>query len=306
MGLEGCYGASDDAQGRAAIRRALDLGMAMIDTADAYGAGNNETRVGEEIRAARAHAFIATKFGVVYEQADEGRDFPTGWGFALKVNGSPSYADRALNKSLKRLNADHIDLWYLHYPDPAVPIEETVSAMAQAVKSGKARHLGLSNVTAAQVERAHRVHPIAAVQYEYSLWRREAESELLPTLRKLGIALVAWAPLGSGFLSGQIEGVSKDDARNYSPRFSGENLQTNLQRFAPLVSIARELEVTPAQLALAWLLHQGTDIIPIPGTRHAARVDENAAAAGLALDQSLLRRIDALARVGLAQGANML
>lgn len=305
MVLEGYYGASDDDQGVQAIRRALDAGMTMIDTADAYGNGHNEALVGRAVRDRRREAFIATKFGIVFDPADTGTDLPTGWGFSLKINGQPAYVRKALDGSLERLGVEVIDLWYLHYADPGTPIEDTVGAMAQAVRAGKVRHLGLSNVTAEQVRRAHAVHPVSAVQFEYSLWRREAEAALLPTLRELGIALVAWSPLGSGFLTGTVGSVEKNDFRQNNPRFSADNLATNRERFAPFMTIASELGVTPAQLALAWLLHQGPDIVPIPGTRRPERIDENARAAALRLDGATLRRIDDLARPGLARGATL-
>lgn len=305
MVLEGYYGASDDEQAGGTICRALDVGMNMIDTADAYGNGHNETLVGRAIAGRREQAFVATKFGIVFDGNESGTDLPTGWGFSLKINCSPPYVRKALNASLKRLGVDVIDLWYAHYADPATPIEETVGAMAEAVRAGKVRHLGLSNVTAEQVRRAHRVHPITAVQFEYSLWRREAEAELLPTLRELGIALVGWSPLGSGFLTGTVTGLNKDDFRQHNPRFAGENLAANRDRFTPFMAVAKELGVTPAQLALAWLLHQGQDIFPIPGTRRAERVEENAKAAGIRLTPDLLKRIDELARPGLAEGATL-
>ena len=305
MVLEGYYGASDDAEAAGTIRRALDAGMTVIDSADAYGNGHNERLVGSAVRG-RKDAIVATKFGIVFEPDESATDLPTGWGFSLKINGRPDYASRALDASLARLGVDTIDLWYLHYPDPATPIEETIGAMAAAVNMGKVRHLGLSNVTADQVRCAHAVHPIAAVQYEYSLWRREAETSLLPTLRELGIALVAWSPLGAGFLTGTVGALDKNDFRQRNPRYAGPNLSRNADRFAPLVQFARELSITPAQLALAWLLHQGRDVIPIPGTRKAARIDENAKSAAIRLDAEQLRRIDALARPGLAEGATLL
>jgi len=305
MVLEGYYGASDDEPAVATIRGAVDLGM-MIDSADAYGNGHNEALVGRAVRDRRERAFVATKFGIVFDEGVEARQVPTGWGFALPVNGRPDYVRRALDASLKRLGVEAIDLWYLHYADPGTPIEDTVGAMAEAVRAGKVRHLGLSNVTAEQVRRAHRVHPLAAVQYEYSLWRREAEAELLPTLHELGIALVAWSPLGGGFLTGTVNDLGESDFRRNNPRFSGDNLATNRDRFRPLVALAAELGVTPVQLALAWLLHQGDDIVPIPGTRRAERVEENARAARIALSPDTLRRIDALAPPGLAEGATLL
>jgi aryl-alcohol dehydrogenase-like predicted oxidoreductase len=305
MVLEGYYGASDDDQAVQAIRRALDAGMTMIDSADAYGNGHNEALVGRAVRDRRREAFIATKFGIVFDPADTGTELPTSWGFSLKINGQPAYVRKALDGSLERLGVDVIDLWYLHYADPGTPIEDTVGAMAQAVQAGKVRHLGLSNVTAEQVRRAHAIHPISAVQFEYSLWRREAEAALLPTLRELGIALVAWSPLGSGFLTGTVGSVEKNDFRQNNPRFSADNLATNRERFAPFMAIASELGVTPAQLALAWLLHQGQDIVPIPGTRRLERIDENAQASAIRLDGATLRRIDDLARPGLARGATL-
>ena len=304
MVLEGYYGSSDDDDAVGTIQRALDAGMTMIDSADAYGNGHNERLLGRAVRG-RRDAFVASKFGIVFEPAEVGTDLPTGWGFSLKINGRPDYARRALDASLSRLGVDAIDLWYLHYPDPATPIEETVGAMAAAIRAGKVRHLGLSNVTAEQVRRAHAVHPIAAVQYEYSLWRREAETALLPTLRELGIALVAWSPLGAGFLTGTLSTLDPGDFRQNNPRFAGENLTANANRFAPLMQLARQLSLTPAQLALAWLLHQGADVFPIPGTRKPGRIGENAKALAVRLDAEQLRQIDELARPGLAEGRTL-
>jgi aryl-alcohol dehydrogenase-like predicted oxidoreductase len=306
MVLEGYYGASDDTEALETIRHALDAGITMIDSADAYGNGHNELLVGSAVKGRRDDAFIATKFGIVFDQKETGTELPTGWGFSLKINGKPAYVQSALDSSLKRLGVDTIDLWYAHYPDPATPIEETVGAMAEAVRTGKVRYLGLSNVTSEEVRRANAVHPITAVQYEYSLWRREAETTLLPTLREYGIALVCWSPLGSGFLTGTVGVLDKNDFRQNNPRFSGENLTMNRYRFAPLMQIAKELDVTPAQLALAWLLHQGKDIFPIPGTRRPERIDENAKAADIDLNYEMLNRINEFARPGLAEGATLL
>jgi aryl-alcohol dehydrogenase-like predicted oxidoreductase len=305
MVLEGYYGNVDEDDAIATVQHALDTGTTFIDTADAYGNGHNEALLARAVAARREEAFIATKFGIVFESGRQGTEVPTGWGFSLNINGTPDYARQALNGSLQRLSVEHIDLWYLHYPDPATPIEDTVGAMAEAVKEGKARFLGLSNVTADQVRRAQKVHPIAAVQYEYSLWRREAETQLLPTLRELGIALVPWSPLGSGFLTGSVETLASDDFRNNNPRYQGENFAANKERFAPLMQLAEELEITPAQLALAWLLHQGEDIVPIPGTRKQSRVTENAAAAEMILISDTIRQISALAAPGLAEGQTL-
>jgi aryl-alcohol dehydrogenase-like predicted oxidoreductase len=305
MVLEGYYGESDDERAVGTIHRALDVGMTMIDTADAYGAGHNESLVGRALAGRREQAFVATKFGIVFDESVAGTELPTGWGFSLPINGRPAYARKAVDASLRRLATDEIDLWYIHYPEPGTPIEETVGAMGEAVEAGKVRHLGLSNVTADQVRRAHAEHPVAAVQYEYSLWRREAETELLPTLRELGIALVCWSPLGSGFLTGAVDALGAEDMRRNNPRFADENLAANRDRFAPLLEIARELDVTPAQLALAWLLHQGDDVVPIPGTRRADRVEENAGAAKVVLGDQVLRRIDEVAPPGAAAGATL-
>jgi aryl-alcohol dehydrogenase-like predicted oxidoreductase len=305
MVLEGYYGAADEAAGIDTVRHALDVGVTFLDTADAYGNGHNETLIGRAVAGRRDQAVLATKFGIVFDPAEVGTEYPTGWGFSLRVNGRPDYARRALDASLKRLGVSHIDLWYLHYPDPATPIEETVRAMAALVTAGKVRHLGLSNVTADQVRRAHAVHPIAAVQYEYSLWRREVEATLRPTLRELGIGLVPWSPLGSGFLTGKVTDLPAGDFRRNNPKYAGENLKANADRFAPLLGFAARLGVTPAQLALAWLLHQGPDVVPIPGTRKKERIDENAAAARVKLDRAALEEIDRLAPPGLATGQTL-
>jgi aryl-alcohol dehydrogenase-like predicted oxidoreductase len=306
MGLEGYYGATAEENAVEVIRHALDEGCSLIDTADAYGNGHNEQRVGRAVADRRDEAFIATKFGIVFDPDETGTDVPTGWGFSLKINGKPEYVQRALENSLNRLGMSHIDLWYAHYPDPAIPIEETAAAMSAAVNAGKVRFLGLSNVSAEQVRRAHKVHPIAAVQYEYSLWRREVETELLPTLRELGIALVPWSPLGGGFLTGTIDVLGADDFRNNNPRYQGENLAANKQRFAPLMKLAEELDISAAQLSLAWLLHQGQDIIPIPGTRQPDRVTENARAAEIILSPEIVQKISDLAAPGLARGKTLL
>ncbi len=306
MVLEGYYGAVDDAQAVRTIQHALDAGVTFIDTADAYGGGHNEGLVGQAIAGRRDEVVVATKFGIVFDPAETGTPFATGWGFTLTINGRPQYAKRALEGSLRRLGVEVIDLWYLHYSDPAVPVEETVEAMAGAVRAGKVRYLGLSNVSADQVRRAHAVHPISAVQNEYSLWRREDERRLFPTLRALGVGYVPWSPLGGGFLTGTVRTLEASDFRNRNPRFSQENLGVNRDRFAPLEDLARSIGITPAQLALAWVLHQGEDIVPIPGTRRSERIDENVAAAGIRLGRDLVARIDALAPPGWAAGRALL
>ena len=304
MVLEGFYGGSDDDEGVGVLRHAIDKGL-MIDSADAYGGGHNEELIAKAVAGQRDKAFIATKFGIVFDEKEKGNELETGWGFSLNINGSPGYVEKSLEASLKRLGTDYIDLFYAHYPDPKVDIEETVGAMAKAVDAGKARYLGLSNVTADEVRRAHAVHPIAAVQYEYSLWRREAETELLPTLRELGVAIVAWSPLGAGFLAGSADTLAEDDFRNNNPRFVGDDGKANRDRFAPLKKIAEGLGITSAQLALAWLLHQGDDVHAIPGSRKAARVDENSAAEDIALPAETLAEIDRLMPAGAAQGATL-
>ena len=305
MVLEGFYGASDDSAAIKTLCHAIESGM-MIDSADAYGAGHNETLVGKAVKSCASEAFIATKFGIVFDENETGTELPTGWGFSLNINGTPGYIARSVDASLQRLGLDTIDLWYAHYLDPATPVEETVGAMAETVKQGKVRYLGLSNVTAEEIRRAHAVHPIHAVQYEYSLWRREAEVELLPTLRELGIALVGWSPLGAGFLTGAVDRLDENDFRQNIPRFSSDNLSTNRDRFAPLIDLAADLGITPAQLALAWLLHQGKDVLPIPGTRKPERIDENAAALEVKLGSAELERIAQIAQPGLAVGATLL
>ena len=306
MVLEGFYGSVDEPQAIATIQHALDLGMDFIDTADAYGAGHNELLIARAIEGRRDDAFICTKFGIVYDENEAGSELETGWGFSLKINGAPAYVKKALEQSRTRLGVEEIDLWYAHYPDPSIPIEETVGAMAECVQAGDVRYLGLCNVTADEVRRANAVHPIAAVQYEYSLWRREVETTLLPTLRELGIALVPWSPLGGGFLTGEVRQLSENDFRQNNPRYAGENLNINRDRFAPLMELAKDFRITPAQLALAWLLHQGEDIIPIPGTRKTDRLDENAASANVKLDAETLEQIDEIAPAGLAEGATLL
>lgn len=305
MVLEGYYGASDDAASVATIRAAVEQGVTLIDTADAYGNGHNERLVGEALRGtARAGVTLATKFGIVFD-GTPATELPTGWGYSLRINGRPEYVRKSLERSLHTLGVDVIDLWYAHYPDPAVPIEETVGAMAEAVRAGTVHYLGLSNVSAEQVRRAHAVHPLAAVQNEYSLWRREAEEQLLPTLRELQIGFVPWSPLGAGFLAGTTS-VSADDFRANNPRFTGENQRQNADRFAPLHAIAAELGVSSAQLALAWVLHQGDSIVPIPGTRKPERIAENLAAADVRLSPAILARIEAVAPRGAAVGGTLI
>ena len=299
--IDGMYGHTDDQRSLATIRHAIDAGATLIDTADAYGDGANERLVGQAIEG-RDDVQVATKWGIVFEG---GRAIQHAHAQTILVDARPERARQAAEQSLKRLNVDAIDLWYLHFTDPAVPVEETVGAMAELVTEGKVRYLGLSNVTAEQVIAAHQVHPLAAVQAEYSLWTRDPERELLPVLHELGIGFVPWSPLGAGFLAGSADRIG-DDFRTNHPRFSRENLAVNRDRFAPLRGLARDLQLTPAQLALAWLLHQAPDIVPIPSTRTPSHLDENLAAADVTLDAGTLVKIGELAPAGAAAGAALL
>ncbi|RZL35973.1 MAG: aldo/keto reductase [Rubrivivax sp.] len=287
MGMSDFYGPADDARSQAVLHHALDIGINFLDTADMYGIGANERLLSSLLAVRRAEVVIATKFGHVR----------TPDGAVTRIDGSPAYVRQACDASLQRLGVDHIDLYYQHRVDKTVPIEETVGAMAELVKAGKVRHLGLSEASAATIHRAHAVHPIAAVQTEYSMWSRDVEAEVLPTCRELGIALVPYSPLGRGFLTGAIrsaEQLAPDDRRRIHPRFQGDNLDHNLALADALAALAEEWSYTPAQLALAWLLSQGDDIVPIPGTRSIARLDENARAAHIHFDAGRRARIDAL------------
>jgi aryl-alcohol dehydrogenase-like predicted oxidoreductase len=289
------YGTSDETESIATIHRALDLGVTFLDTADIYGIGANEQLVGKAIKDRRDRVVLATKFGVVRSD-DKG---------FRGVNGSPQYVRQACDASLQRLGVDYIDLYYQHRVDPNVPIEDTVGAMAELVQQGKVRYLGLSEAAATTIRRAHATHPISALQTEYSLWSREVEDEILPTLRELGIGFVAYSPLGRGFLSGQIQTIDDlpaDDYRRSSPRFQGENFQKNLQLVDRVKEIAATKKVTPGQLALAWLLAQRDDIVPIPGTKRRAYLEENVAAASFTLTQEECDRLNELAPKGIAAG----
>ena len=295
MGMSEFYGERDDAASVATIHRALDLGINFLDTADMYGPFSNERLVGRAIRGRRDEVVLATKFGNV-----RGED-----GAYLGINGSPDYVRRACDASLQRLGVDTIDLYYQHRVDTAVPIEETVGAMAELKRDGKIRHLGLSEASIATIRRAHAVHPITALQTEYSLWTRDPEEGLLAVCRELRIGFVAYSPLGRGFLTGRYktpDDFAADDWRRNNPRFQGDNFRQNLEIVDRVRRVAASRHCTPAQLALAWVLAQGNNIVPIPGSKHHERLEENAAAAEVHLTADDLREIDALVPAGIAAG----
>lgn len=295
MGMSEFYGRHDDGDSIKAIHRALDLGIDFLDTADMYGIGRNETLVGLAIRDRRDRVVLATKFGNV-----RGND-----GSFLGLNGKPDYVKSACEASLKRLGVEVIDLYYQHRVDPATPIEDTVGAMAGLVHEGKVRYLGLSEAGPSTIRRAQAVHPIAALQTEYSLWSREPEDEILPLCRELGIGFVAYSPIGRGFLSGKIrtiEDLEPDDRRRIFPRFQGENFQRNLDLVKRIEQIAARKKCRPSQLALAWLLTHGTDIVPIPGTTKIPHLEENVTAIKIQLTMDELASIDAVAPLGAAAG----
>jgi aryl-alcohol dehydrogenase-like predicted oxidoreductase len=296
MGMSDFYGPSNEQQSIATIHRAIEMGITLLDTADIYGPHTNEELVGRAIKGKRDKVLIATKFGSVRDPKTKA---------FLGVNGKPEYVRQACEGSLKRLGIDTIDLYYQHRVDRNTPIEDTVGAMADLVREGKVRFIGLSEASANTVRRAHKVHPITAVQTEYSLWTRDPEDGLLEALRSLDIGFVAYSPLGRGFLTGQIKSVedlADDDFRKHHPRFQGENFRKNLDLVARVEEIAEEHKCTPAQLALAWVLAQGDDIVPIPGTRHPERVEENLHSLDIVLSENDLRRIDAAAPKGATAG----
>jgi aryl-alcohol dehydrogenase-like predicted oxidoreductase len=296
MGMSEFYGATDETESLATLDRALELGIDFFDTSDAYGPYKNEQLLGKAFRTRRDEVIIATKFAIRRDPSD-----PT----KRSIDGRPEYVREACDASLRRLGIERIDLYYQHRVDTSVPIEDTVGAMSELVQAGKVRYLGLSEAAPATIRRAHAVHPISALQTEYSLWSRDPEDEILATVRELGIGFVAYSPLGRGFLTGQIKSfddLAADDYRRYSPRFRGENFAKNLEMVERVNEMARQMSVTPGQLALAWVLAQGDDIVPIPGTKRRTYLEENASASELELSAADLARLDELSPKGIAAG----
>jgi aryl-alcohol dehydrogenase-like predicted oxidoreductase len=295
MGMSEFYGPREDSESLAVIHRALDWGVNFLDTADVYGNGRNEQLVGRALKGRREQAVLATKFGNVRDAA----------GNFIGINGRPEYVRQACDASLKRLGVDHIDLYYQHRVDRSAPIEETVGAMARLVEAGKVRFIGLSEAAPATIRRAHATHPISALQTEYSLWSRDPENEILSVCRELGITFVAYSPLGRGFLSGKIKSpddLAADDWRRMNPRFQGENFGKNLALVRRVEEMAQEKGVTPAQLALAWVLAQGQDVVPIPGASRISHLEENIAVAEIALSSRDLERLDEILPLGASAG----
>ncbi|GAA2943100.1 aldo/keto reductase [Streptomyces enissocaesilis] len=303
----GVYGEIDDERGERAMLAALDAGATFVDTSDGHGQdGHNERLVGRALRGRRDEVVIATKFGFRLPEGVEAHPFPVGFALGeLAVNADPKHVRGYAEASLRELGTDRIDLYYPHFPDPQVPLADTVGAVADLVSAGLVRHLGLSNVTAGQLRAAHAVHPVTAVQTEWSMWR-PVDPELLAAARELGVGLVAWSPLGAGFLTGTVGEVKEGDFRRQMPRFDAANQQMNKDRFAPVRAVAEELSITPAQLALAWLLHQDEHVVPIPGSRTPAHVQENLAAARVELPDGVRERLDVILAQTRVEGGTLL
>ncbi len=295
MGMSEFYGARDDEESIRVIHRALDLGIDFLDTADVYGNGTNEQLVGRAINDRRERAFLATKFANIRDEKGQFKG----------ISGRPDYVKQACERSLERLKTDHIDLYYQHRVDPETPIEETIGAMAELVRQGKVRFIGMSEAAPETIRRAMKVHPIAALQTEYSLWTRDPETDVLPTCRELGVSFVAYSPLGRGFLTGQLQSIddlAPDDWRRNNPRFQGDNFQKNLDLVKQIEAMAKRKNVLPSQLALAWVMAQGEDIVPIPGTKRIKYLEENAAAVKVEFSREELAELDAALPRGAASG----